>query len=195
MDRQDIYKLRSGRTALSPRWAKLIGPHLKVSWQELIEGAPIPAAISLNMGVKPDIEIPELDVRAMAGGGADDQPLDSNGQNRVIANWTLPIDFLRSYTTSPSAVRIIRIVGDSMEPHYLAGDRVLVDTSHVIPSPPGVYVIWDGFGLVLKHLEVMAGKLPAVVRLSSDNPAYAPYEVPVSDLKVQGRVMGKWVWK
>lgn len=141
------------------------------------------------------LTIPELDVRAQGGAGVDDAPLDCNGRHMVLAEWSLPADYLRSYVTSPASVRIIRIVGDSMEPHYAAGDRVLVDTSHRTPSPPGVYVIWDGFGLVLKHAEVLAGRRPTMVRLSSDNPAYAPYEVAVDDLQVQGRVMGKWVWK
>jgi transcriptional regulator with XRE-family HTH domain len=141
------------------------------------------------------VTIAELDVRAMGGGGALDAPLDGQGHHVVLGEWQLPEDYLRSFTPAPGDVRIIRVVGDSMEPHYPAGDRVLIDTSHRIPSPPGVYVIWDGFALILKHAEVLAGRKPPMVRLSSDNPAYAPYEVPVADLMVQGRVMGKWVWK
>lgn len=141
------------------------------------------------------IAIHELDVRAMGEAGAEDPEMDAGGGHAVIGTWSIPADYLRSYTPSPSAVRIIRVVGDSMEPHYPAGDRVLVDTSHIIPSPPGVYVVHDGYGLVLKHVEVLAGRTPPVARLSSDNPAYAPYEIAAQDLKVQGRVMGKWVWK
>jgi phage repressor protein C with HTH and peptisase S24 domain len=141
------------------------------------------------------IMIPELDVRAMAGAGAEDEEFDGDGQHAVVSMWSLPSDYLRSFTPSPLAVRIIRVVGDSMEPHYPAGDRVLVDTAHRIPSPPGVYVVWDGYGLVLKHIEVLTGRKPPVVRLSSDNAAYAPYECAVTDLRIQGRVMGKWVWK
>lgn len=141
------------------------------------------------------VVVAEIDVRAQAGAGADDAPLDGNGAHVQLDRWSLPVDYLRSHVASPSAVRIIRIVGDSMEPSYVAGDRVLVDTSHRAPSPPGVYVVWDGFGLVLKHVEVIAGRQPPVARLSSDNPAYAPYETLVSDLQVQGRVVGKWVWK
>ena len=141
------------------------------------------------------ISIPELDVRAMGGAGADDAALDGNGAHPVLAHWSIPVDFLRSYAPSPEAVRIIRVVGDSMEPAYPAGDRVLVDTSHQTPSPPGVYVVWDGIGLMLKHVQILAGRTPPVAQLSSSNPAYETYEVPLADLKIQGRVMGKWVWK
>jgi SOS-response transcriptional repressor LexA len=49
--------------------------------------------------------------------------------------------------------------------------------------------------LILKRLEIVLGSAPATVRLSSSNPAYPPYERPIEDLRVQGRVMGKWVWK
>jgi len=145
------------------------------------------------IAVASDIE--EIDVRAMGGNGAESPELDADGEHPVIARWSLPTEYLRSHTPSPRAVKIIRVVGDSMEPNYPAGDRVLVDTEHKVPSPPGVYVVWDGFGLVLKHVEVLAGRKPPLARLSSDNPAYAPYEVSVADLRVQGRVMGKWVWK
>ena len=141
------------------------------------------------------ITIHELDVRAQGGPGADDAPLNGSGGHTILDEWSLPAEYLRSHVASPSTVRVIRIVGDSMEPQYPAGDRVLVDTSHNVPSPPGVYVIWDGFGLVLKHVEVLAGRHPPIARLSSDNPAYEPYEVPVTDLRVQGRIVGKWVWK
>jgi phage repressor protein C with HTH and peptisase S24 domain len=122
--------------------------------------------------------IPELDVRAMGGDGADDAPLDGEGRHRVLAHWSLPVEYLQSFTPSPEAVRIIRIVGDSMEPNYPANERVMVDTSHRIPTPAGVYVLWDGFGLLLKHVEVLIGRTP-----------------PVADLQIQGRVMGKWLWK
>lgn len=148
-----------------------------------------------HLSGKESFAIQELDVRAMGGHGAIDDLSQFNGGHKAVAEWTLPADFLRSITPTPDQVVIIRIVGDSMEPHYMAGDRVLVDTSHRIPSPPGVYVIWDGYGLILKHVEVLTGRQPGLARLWSDNSGYAPYEVPVTDLQIQGRVLGKWVWK
>lgn len=198
--------------------------HLKIESQSVnqwIKGKTVPRGARLNkvaaaldvtvselLGVSeqsdPDVRarqnrrsvvVAEIDVRAQGGSGADDTPMNGNGTHVQLDEWSLPADYLRSHVASPSAVRIIRIVGDSMEPNYAAGDRVLVDTSHLTPSPPGVYVVWDGFGLILKHVEVLAGRQPAVARLSSDNPAYAPYEAAVSDIQVQGRVVGKWVWK
>lgn len=82
-----------------------------------------------------------------------------------------------------------------MEPDYLSGDRVLVDLSRRMPTPPGVFVVWDGLGLVLKRLELVIGATPRKVRLSSVNPAYLPYEVPHEELHISGRVIGKWMWR
>lgn len=137
--------------------------------------------------------VSEVDVVASAGPGVAD--IDESTGHPVVATWQIPSDYLRSHTRSHAAVRVIRVAGDSMEPEYPSGDRVLVDTSHRAPSPPGVYILWDGFGLVLKRLEVLQGVEPPTVRISSSNPAYPPYERPAETLSINGRVVGKWMWK
>ena len=64
-----------------------------------------------------------------------------------------------------------------------------------IPTPPGVYVLWDGYGLVLKRVEILQGTSPAMLRIKSINPVYAEYERPMDDVQINGRVVGKWAWK
>lgn len=150
---------------------------------------------------RPAIMIPEYDVRPQAGGGADgeDGEMIRNGgewpEHARAATWSIPGDYLRAFASEPAAVRIVRVAGDSMEPDYPSGERVAVDTGHTIPSPPGVYVVFDGFGLVLKRIEVVLGSSPPMVRLMNINPAYATYERPLADVRIQGRVIGKWMWK
>jgi phage repressor protein C with HTH and peptisase S24 domain len=141
------------------------------------------------------VSVPELDVRPQAGDGGELPILDGNGHHPVVATWSMPGDYLRAFATDPGAIRIVRVAGDSMEPEYPAGERVAVDTSHRIPSPPGVYVLWDGFGLVLKRVEILLGSDPPRVRISSINPAYPPYERLLGEVVVNGRVIGKWQWK
>ena len=136
--------------------------------------------------------IPELDVRALAGGGAIPDLADPQA---MIAEWQIPFDFLRSHTqAAPSALRIIRVHGDSMVPDFRPGERVLVNTDDRLPSPPGVFIVWDGFGLVIKRLEVVPYSEPATVRLISANADYAVYERPLEDVTVNGRVIGRWQW-
>ncbi|MDJ0944275.1 MAG: LexA family transcriptional regulator [Kiloniellales bacterium] len=136
--------------------------------------------------------IPELDVRALAGGGAIPDLADPQA---MVAEWQIPFDFLRSHTpAAPASLRIIRVHGDSMVPDFRPGERVLVNTDDRLPSPPGVFIVWDGFGLVIKRLEVIPYSEPATVRLISANADYAVYERPLEDVTVNGRVIGRWQW-
>lgn len=136
----------------------------------------------------------EVDVQSEAGFGAGDQPLDVDGKHVVLARWQMPSDYFHTVNSAPENVKIIRVIGDSMEPDYFSGERIMVDTAHRIPSPPAVYVLFDGYGIVLKQLEIISRE-PARVRVTSRNPNYAPYEANLDDININGRVIGKWTWK
>ena len=137
------------------------------------------------------IKLIELDVRAYAGGGGADF-----GQTAEVKNqWLMPKDVVHAQTTAgPDGLRIITVYGDSMEPTLPPGCRVLVDTGDRVPSPPGLFVVWDGLGLVIKRIELIAHSQPLTVRLSSDNPIYESYERTVDEAHISGRVIGRWAW-
>lgn len=142
------------------------------------------------------IEIKEYDATPRAGHGAAAPELDGDGsEHPVLAVWQMPSSYLSAFVSPGSKLAIVRVSGDSMEPDYPAGERILVDTSHQVPSPPGVYVLWDGFGLVLKRVEILLGSDPPRVRIKSINPAYDTYERALDEVIINGRVVGKWVWK
>lgn len=133
--------------------------------------------------------IEELDVRAAAGDGS------LHEIETVAATWRMPLEMLAAQTTAgPTALKVIRVYGDSMAPEFLPGERVLVDTSDRTPSPPGVFVLWDGFGLVLKRVELIPYSDPPTLRLTSANAHYGAYERPLAEVHVNGRVIGKWLW-
>ena len=48
---------------------------------------------------------------------------------------------------------------------------VMVDTNRTSPSPPGIFVLDDGVGIVAKRVEAIPNNRPWMLRLSSDNPA------------------------
>ena len=121
--------------------------------------------------------------------------LDAGGHSAAIAEWTMPADMVLAHTLPDTKLAIMRVQGDSMEPEFISGDRVLVDTTATIPSPPGIYVVWDGYGLVLKRLEIVFGTQPPVVRMSCANAAYSTFERPMAEVPISGRVVGKWAWK
>jgi phage repressor protein C with HTH and peptisase S24 domain len=128
--------------------------------------------------------VPEYGVNASAGGGA--VVSDEN----VISNWPFTEDYLASeLRLGNSNLAIIEVRGDSMEPTLSSGDRILVNLSDTQISQPGIFVLFDGDGTVIKRLEKIPGKNAVV--LISDNERHTRYEVPLSDISVAGRV----VWR
>ena len=144
-------------------------------------------------------EIKEIDTRLGAGGGG--IPSIHNEEAYREASWNMPADFLRAeLKISPRKALIAEIVGDSgydpSNPHAPGslhpGDRVIVDTDDRQPSPPGPFAVYDGMGLVVKHVDVVRDTDPLMLRLSSRNPSYLPYDVSESEgFFVIGRVKGR----
>ncbi|MFW0776436.1 MAG: XRE family transcriptional regulator [Rickettsiales bacterium] len=89
--------------------------------------------------------------------------------------------------TDAANLRMLHISGDSMEPTLLHNDIVLVDTSRKVPSPPGVFVLFDGMGITGKRLEYVADQ--KMVHIISDNPQYSTYERSIDDTFIIGRVV------
>ncbi len=159
------------------------------------EDGPVPAQAGAGArgpgqaGDGPMVPIVELDVRAGAGGGA------LNGEELETGQWQLPGDLVRAVTTaSVASLRILTVYGDSMEPEFRPGQRVMVDTSDQMPSPPGVFVAWDGLATVIKRVEFVPHSDPPKVRFTSDNPRYQPYERTLEEAHIRGRVIGRWTW-
>jgi phage repressor protein C with HTH and peptisase S24 domain len=127
------------------------------------------------------VEIPEYDVRLSAGGGT---LIESD---RRKGSWRFPTDYVsRELRAHARGLSIVEVIGDSMEPRLLPGDRIAVDHSDTNPTPPGIFALWDGFGLVVKHVQRIHGT--AKVLLVSENPMYPPYEVLIDEIKIIGRI-------
>ena len=134
-------------------------------------------------------QVPELDVRASAGHGAFHE-----GDEEIKAVWMFPDAVIRHELRARSAnLRIITIDGDSMEPLLASGDRVLVDTAQRVPAPPGIFVIWDGLGIVAKRIEHIPTAEPSRIVIKSVNPLYGDYERPTEEVNIIGRVI--WAGK
>jgi transcriptional regulator with XRE-family HTH domain len=133
------------------------------------------------------LRIDELDVRASAGDGL------TGESEKVVAEWQMPSEVVRYHSSAPaSELRFITVMGDSMEPTLQPGQRVLVDTGDRTPTPPGIFVVWDGLGLVVKRVETLAHSDPLRVRITSDNSKYDGYERTLAEAYIQGRVIGQW---
>ena len=153
---------------------------------QVVAAAP---ATAIGGGMPGFSQVPELDVRASAGHGAFHE-----GDEEIKAVWMFPDAVIRHELRARSAnLRIITIDGDSMEPLLASGDRVLVDTSQRVPAPPGIFVIWDGLGIVAKRIEHIPTAEPSRIVIKSVNQLYNDYERPTEDVNIIGRVI--WAGK
>jgi hypothetical protein len=177
--------LEKGERRLTTDWMEKIALALDVLPEDIM---------TPNHGER--VMIPEI---AMQAGQETDksnaQPRASVAENKnILTEWALPKQLLANQVGTDSTVRIIQVMGDSMQPEFNPGDRVMVNTADRTPSPPGVFVLWDGFGLIIKRCEMVPHSNPPRVILSSANTNYKTYEMDVSELDIQGRIVGKWQW-
>lgn len=129
-------------------------------------------------------EVSEYDALASAGGGI------SLDDERERARWPFLTDYIESELRLGSAtLALLRVRGDSMEPTLRGGDRILIDMTDKNVSQPGLFVLWDGDGRVVKRVERIPASDPATLVLKSDNPRYTQYQVPAEMVNIIGRVV------
>lgn len=128
--------------------------------------------------------VPMVEARLSAGGGSWETSADSDRR------YAFRTDFLRR-KGSASAMVLMRVAGDSMEPEIKDNDIVLVDTSNTTPRPGRLFAIAVEDLVYLKKVDAEPGRLI----LTSANPAYAPLEIDArGDLHNGIRIIGKAVW-
>lgn len=127
------------------------------------------------------VDVPRLALGASAGQGAlaaDERPI---GAFRFSLRW------LREQGLDPAMLSAIAVSGDSMLPTLCDGDEILVDRTSR-PLRDGIHVLRLGDALLVKRIDTSH---PGAIVLLSDNPAYRPLELLLSEVQVIGRV----VWK
>ncbi len=130
--------------------------------------------------------IPRMTIDASAGGGA----LAANDDEKSGDFYYFRRSWIRTRLgAKPSDLRLMFVRGDSMEPSLCHNDIVLIDTSRKFPSPPGIFVLYDGFGLVAKRLELLSDTDRPTLRIISDNPHYSTYERSVDETRIAGRIV------
>jgi phage repressor protein C with HTH and peptisase S24 domain len=130
------------------------------------------------------VAVPFIKVEAGLGGGtvATDEERDEP--------WFFRRSWLRdALGARASELRLIGVKGDSMEPTLKSGDIIMLNIADRASTPPGIFVLFDGVGLVAKRLEPVPNSEPPRVRIISDNPRYDTYERTVEEITVVGRVV------
>lgn len=139
-----------------------------------------------KMRVEPLAAVPEVIVDAAAGPGT-----IAAGHIEERARWQLPEAMIRYEAGGDvDAVRVLRVRGMSMEPELSDGDRLLIDTSKREPAAGGLFVLWDGDGLVVKRVEMgTEARGEPVLQLKSTNPEYGDYTIRADDAHIVGKVL------
>ena len=81
-----------------------------------------------------------------------------------------------------------------MEPELKRGEPVLVDLSDTKPSPPGTFIVSDGFGCLARFCEFVPNSKPPEVKLSAHSSAFQTQILKLKDFKILGRVIAKLHW-
>lgn len=149
---------------------------------------------------KPSLEgaLPEVDVKLGAGSGSIGEIINIAVGNEtvcghaVVAEWLIPMTYLRNEAkASPTHTLVMEVVGDSMIPSYLPGDRVLVDMSQNTMTSDTVYAISDGHSEPqIKRLQRVPFSDPVEVRIISDNTNLERFTVELDRLTIIGRIVG-----
>ncbi len=188
LNRSFIYDILRGKS-VRPSRAKLqkVADVLKVDLDWLIDGD------GDVEGEAPKIYVPDttfvaisgVRARASAGGGtvvhADDEQASKLYHFRL--SWIED-----ELDARPGDLRMLRVTGDSMIPALNDGDTILVDMGRKAPHPSGLFVLHDGMGLVAKRIEHIPASDPPRIRVTSDNPNYAPYECLMDEVNIIGRI-------
>ena len=130
------------------------------------------------------VRIPELRVSNLA------EDLDPAKPGDDATHWCFPLGWVKhALRARPESLRIVGVDGDSMEPLFRSGDQLLIDTDRRAPSPPGVFVLSDGVGLIPRSLEFLPMSDPPIVLIRSPGDMISDQEVPLSDVRIIGRAI------
>lgn len=105
--------------------------------------------------------------------------------------WSFPDD-VKTRWQNIGQTYAMPVTGDSMEPALSSGSYVFVDTSHKYPSPPDLYAVNYGHGLMVKRVELLPEDK---IRIISDNDRYSDFEFHQQDVDVYGRVVASFQWR
>lgn len=130
--------------------------------------------------------IAALEIRPGMGGGGYE---DLSDATLVLFPKRLIRDQLGA---KPDDLRVVEVEGPSMSPVLESGDQVLVNIAKRNPSQPGIFCLFDGFGIVCKMVErvrrIDPGEEPKV-RIISVNPLFKPEEITEDEAHILGRVV------
>lgn len=110
-------------------------------------------------------------------------------------SWTMPARLLKPHTAAaPEQIRIFTVQEADMAPDFLPGEHVLVNLSDTMPSPPGVFIVSDGMGHIIRRCEYVPHSSPAMVKMSAASGKYDSHTLALKNAGQVGRLIAKLQW-
>ncbi|MCE7887605.1 MAG: XRE family transcriptional regulator [Alphaproteobacteria bacterium PRO2] len=107
------------------------------------------------------------------------------------AEWAIP-SVISSHAAGPNkANRVFQVRESFMEPEFKRGEHVLVDISDRKPSPPGAFIISDGFNNMLRYCEYTPKSGETEIRISARKDGFQPQILKPGDFIIIGRIIAK----
>lgn len=153
-----------------------------------------PANVRVSKGGKSG-GIREIEPRSgLGGGGISTTEHRRRGQHIdgvKSERWHFPESFMLDELNAPADKLLVsQTRGTSMQPTIFDGERVIIDTRHVLPTPDGIYAIRDRWGmLIVKRLQVLRKGDPPRILIISDEHPHTPEEVGADEIEIVGRVI------
>ncbi|MGQ0527007.1 MAG: S24 family peptidase [Alphaproteobacteria bacterium] len=111
------------------------------------------------------------------------------------SDWVIPADILHARTrTPPEKIRIFEVRERVMEPDFRQGEFVIVDLSDRAPSPPGIFIISDGFGHMVRHCSYVPKSSPAKIRVAAAHASFETQTLQEHEFEITGRVIARLHW-
>lgn len=121
--------------------------------------------------------------------------LSENSQHEQNQQWVIPSGLLEERTSAPpDQIKVFKVKENTMEPDFKIGENVVVDISDRNPSPPGTFIISDGYGELIRKCELVTGSKPPKIRITATRKGFQLQTLELSDFRIIGRVIARLQW-
>lgn len=172
------------RNSIPQKWILALSRSFQLSTDWLEFGVGKPETV-----IDPDLlenattfTVPKVFARLCAGDGSFEVEATPIEEHIFKESWL-------AQKGTPSAMVLMDVIGDSMEPYICQGDTVLVDKSQQNIRPDVIYAVGTDDSIMVKRVVKEQGQ----ITLTSDNPEYSPIIIQGDEL-LSFRVIGRVVW-
>lgn len=171
------------RNSIPQKWVLALSRsfNLSADWLEFGKGKPHTQDNSAETSSS-TFFVPKVFARLCAGDGSYEVEATPIEEHVFKESWL-------AQKGTPSAMVLMDVIGDSMEPFIFQGDTVLVDQSQTTLRTNCIYAVGIEDSIMIKRVAAEHGK----ITLLSDNPNYSPITLQGDEL-LSFRIIGKVVW-